>query len=337
MLQHYQFPEPFHTEQGEPLQLSVSYTTAGKLNAGKNNVVWICHALTANADAAGWWPGLVGDGCIIDPEKYFIICANIIGSCYGTTGPLSSDINGLPYLHRFPLITIRDMVAAHKRLRIHLGIDQIFLLAGGSMGGYQALEWAVTEPGVIQNMLLLATGAAESAWGIGIHTAQRMAIEADATWYTDAPDAGAAGLKAARAIGMLTYRNHQLFTAQQTDRDHEKLENFKASAYLYYQGEKLAKRFNAYSYCTLTKAMDTHNLARGRAAAASDVLHHIAQPTLVIGISSDILCPPEEQKYLATHLPDARYEEIDSSFGHDGFLVETEKIAALLDEWLQKL
>lgn len=335
MPEYYHHPELFTTESGGAIRLTVAYTTYGTLNADRSNVAWICHALTASADAADWWPGLVGAGCAIDPEEHFIVCANIIGSCYGTTGPLSdSPDSNTPYLNDFPLITIRDMVQAHIVLRHHLGIDKISLLVGGSMGGYQALEWAVMEPKVVDRLLLLATSAAESAWGIAIHTAQRMAIEADPTWTTQRPDAGSAGLKAARAIGMLTYRSYEQFATQQTDTDHSKIDDFKASSYLRYQGEKLVQRFNAFSYYTLTKAMDSHNLARGRAASAAEVLQQIQQPALVISISSDMLCPVQEQRFLAMHMPQARYEEIDSPYGHDGFLVEAPKIGILLRDWL---
>lgn len=335
MPEYYHHPGSFPTECGGSIRLTIAYTTYGALNADKSNVVWICHALTAGANAADWWPGLVGTGCAINPEDHFIVCANIIGSCYGTTGPLSENPdNGRPYLKDFPLITIRDMVQAHILLSRHLGIDRIALLAGGSMGGYQVLEWAAMEPEVVQRLLLLATSAAESAWGIAIHTAQRMAIEADPTWKESSVGSGNAGLRAARAIGMLTYRSYEQFAAQQTDTDPEKTDHFKASSYLQYQGEKLARRFNAFSYYTLTKAMDSHNLARGRAASPAAVLQHMQQPALIIGISSDMLCPVQEQRFLATHMPQARYEEINSSYGHDGFLVEAEKIGVLLRNWL---
>jgi homoserine O-acetyltransferase len=334
-MQSFHYPDPFITETGASLQLTIAYKTYGALNADKSNVVWICHALTANADAESWWPGLVGNGCAIDPQKHFIVCANIMGSCYGTTGPTSiNPATNERYNRTFPLITIRDMVRAHILLRRHLGIERILLLAGGSMGGYQAQEWALMEKEVVRNLLLLATSAAESAWGIAIHTAQRMAIEADETWQSNKDDGGKAGLKAARAIGMLTYRNYALFAQQQSDPDHEKLDGFKAATYLDYQGDKLVQRFNAYTYWTLTKSMDTHNLARGRNASIAEVLHQIEQPALVIGISSDILCPPDEQRFLASHLPKAKYEEIDSPYGHDGFLVEAEKIGSLLRGWM---
>ncbi|PSK90711.1 homoserine O-acetyltransferase MetX [Taibaiella chishuiensis] len=339
MQNSYHYDQAFTLENGGSLpELHISYHTYGQLDADKSNVVWICHALTASGDAAGWWDGLVGEGRTIDPARHFIVCANIIGSCYGSTGPLSIDkTTGAPFHNSFPLLTIRDMVQAHILLRRHLGIEEIHLLAGGSMGGYQAMEWALAEPQRIRNLFLLVTSAAESAWGIAIHTAQRLAISADQSFGTAADNAGAAGLKAARAIGMLTYRNPALMNKQQTDTDTSKTDDFKASTYIQYQGDKLVSRFNAYSYWTLTKAMDSHNLARGRAASAEAVLQQIAQPVLLVGISSDILCPPHEQRFLAQHLPLCRYEEIDSEYGHDGFLVESEQVGQRLQNWLEGL
>lgn len=330
MLKYYHYPELFVTESGASMPLTIAYATYGQLNEDKSNVVWVCHALTANALVTEWWPGVVGDDCIINPQEHFIVCANIPGSCYGTTGPAGYGSEGAA---GFPLITIRDIVAAHILLRRHLGIEQIALLVGGSMGGYQALEWALMEPHVPQRLFLLATSAAESPWGIAIHEAQRMAIEADATWIHDTPDAGSNGLKAARAIGMLTYRNYTLFATQQQDTDMSKVDGFRAAAYQRYQGDKLTKRFNAKSYWTLTKALDSHNIARGRTATIPQALRLITQPTLVIGIDSDILCPPEEQHRLAADIPDASLSIIHSDFGHDGFLVEAEAISKVFRSW----
>ena len=260
--------ETFQLEGGELLHgITIAYNTYGELNNDRSNVVWVCHALTANSEVTSWWPGVVGDGQVINPDKYFIVCANILGSCYGTTGPLSRDTSGKPYYHRFPPITIRDMVKAHLRLCSHLQIEKIALLMGGSMGGYQVLEWAVMKPDMVRRIFLIATSASESAWGIAIHTTQRLAIEADSTWLHETDQSGSKGLKAARAIGMLSYRNYGILVQKQTDEDKEKLDHYRASSYIQYQGDKLVKRFNAYSYWLLTKSMDTHQLARGRAIA----------------------------------------------------------------------
>ena len=332
----FKYTDRFIAESGfEFPGIEITYSSYGTLNADKSNVVWICHALTANSDAADWWNGVVGNDHVIDPEKYFIVCANILGSCYGTTGPLSIDpLTRQPYYGSFPLITIRDMVQAHILLRKHLGIEKIFLLMGGSMGGYQAMEWCVVENDIIENLLLLATSASESAWGIATHTAQRLSIEADGTWNTPSPKAAAKGLKAARAIGMLTYRNYGIMVQQQTDSDHEKTDQFKVSSYINYQGDKLVQRFNAYSYWQLTKSMDSHNIARGRGGHLEQLLKQFKQRTLIIGISSDILCPLVEQRFLAMHIPAATMIEIDSDYGHDGFMVESKMISLHLQQWL---
>lgn len=329
-------PQPFTLENGTVLPgIRIAYHTYGEMNAERNNIIWVCHALTANSDVADWWKGLVGAGCLVDPGRYFIVCANILGSCYGSTGPASEDpVTGEPYYSRFPNVTIRDMVQAHILLRRHLGIEKISLLMGGSMGGYQVLEWAVMEREAIERIFLIATSPSESAWGVAVHTAQRLAIEADATWKDATKEAGAKGLKAARAIGMLTYRNYGTFQEKQTDPDPEKIDDFKASSYLNYQGEKLVKRFNAYSYWLLTKAMDSHHLGRGRGGDLIAVLQTITQPTLIIGIRSDILCPLDEQRFMADHMPDTRFIEIDSAYGHDGFIIETAQITHFLGEWL---
>ena len=336
LMEVFHYPHSFELENGQSLpEIMVAYHTYGTLNADKSNVVWVCHHLTASSAVIKWWPGVVGTGFVLDPERYFIVCANILGSCYGTTGPHSLDpATGEPYYSLFPQVTIRDMVKAHILLRKHLDIDAIHLLVGGSMGGYQALEWAYMETEVIKKLFLLATSATESAWGIATHTAQRLAIEADHTWLEPSPVAGSRGLKAARAIGMLTYRNYGIMVKNQTDTDSEKLDDYKASSYINYQGDKLVKRFSAYCYWLLTKAMDSHHIARDRGGDIDRVLQLMPQPALIIGVSSDILCPLEEQRHLALQMPAATLIEIDSGYGHDGFMVESEKIARYLSSWL---
>ncbi|HLK30476.1 MAG TPA: homoserine O-acetyltransferase [Puia sp.] len=337
-MDYFEYKQPFELECGETLPgITIAYNTYGRMNVAKDNVVWVCHALTANSDVADWWKGLIGEGWLINPEKYFIVCANILGSCYGTTGPLSIDERtGKPYYSRFPIITIRDMVKAHIHLREFLNIDKIHLLMGGSMGGYQVMEWAIMENDKVENLFLTATSATESAWGIAIHTAQRLAIEADATWKDDSADAGKNGLKAARAVGILSYRNYGILVKKQTEEDVHKIDNYKASSYVDYQGDKLARRFNAYSYWLLTKSMDSHHIARGRKKNVEQILQSIHQRTLIIGINSDILCPMEELHFLAKNIPDSTMIEIDSAYGHDGFLVEVEKISKALDQWMKE-
>ena len=331
--------EIFDLESGKTLrQISISYHTYGKLNAARDNVVWICHALTANSDPMEWWSGLLVDHATIDLESNFLICANILGSCYGTTGPLTIDpATGQPYFQRFPSITIRDMVKAHQLLANYLNISRINLLIGGSMGGYQALEWCVMDPAFIKELFLVTTSAKESAWGIAIHAAQRLAIETDSTFGEPSAGAGRNGLITARAIGMLTYRNYITYQLMQSDTDDSKMDNYKAASYIEYQGVKLANRFNAYSYWSLTRAMDSHNLARGRGMDLASVLKTIKQRVLIIGISSDILCPVQEQLFIAENIPDSTFIKIDSRYGHDGFLVEGKLISEALTKWIKEI
>ena len=317
---------PFHLENGGVLEhLSISYHTYGKLNTSKNNVVWICHALTANSDAQEWWSGIVGTGKLYDPKDQFIVCANTIGSHYGTTGPLTAQLNQGPLLDKFPGVTIRDMVNAHILLRKHLGIHSINTLIGASIGGQQAVEWAITEPELIEQLILIATNARHSAYGIAFNESQRLAIYADPTYGNDNPKGGLKGLITARSIALLSYRSYSGYAANQTESDNERTDDFLASSYQRYQGEKLAKRFNAYSYVLLSKAMDAHNVGRGR-TSVEHALTQIRAKTLVIGIGSDVLFPVSEQQFLAEHIQHARYEQITSDFGHDGFLLEYEQL-----------
>jgi homoserine O-acetyltransferase len=335
-LKLFNYDKSFELENGAVLpQITVAYHTYGKLSEDKSNVIWICHALTANSDAEAWWPGVIGESGFADPSKYFIVCANIIGSCYGSTGPLTTDpVTNKPYFSTFPNVTIRDMVNAHILLRKHLGIDKIHLLMGGSMGGYQVLEWAAMENDRIQNLFLVGTSATESAWGIAVHTSQRLAIEADSTWNSTTAGGGQRGLKAARAIGVITYRNYGILVDKQTDPDPEKLDDYKASSYINYQGDKLVSRFNAYSYWLLTKSMDSHHLGRNRGGKPETVLQKFKQKTLIIGITTDILCPLHEQEFLAEYIPNSTLIKIDSPYGHDGFITEATKISKALRDWL---
>lgn len=328
--------QAFQLESGEQLdRLTIYYTTHGQLNERRDNVVWVCHALTGNADPVEWWPGLVGNGEVIDPQKHFIVCANMLGSCYGTTGPAdfqpnSEDIYGL----EFPLITTRDMARLHQRLADHLGIDRIYLGIGGSMGGQQLLEWAVMAPTLFRHLCPLATNTRHSPWGIAFNEAQRMAMQADETLGTNQPEAGRKGLEAARAIAMLSYRHYRTYEDSQGEEDVEKLVNYKASSYQRYQGKKLWERFDPASYWVLSRAMDNHHLGRGRGDIA-EALGAIQAKTLVIGIDTDILFPVAEQSEIAQMIPDSRFEIIPSDFGHDGFLTETKAISLLLRDFLQ--
>lgn len=324
----------FAFESGEKLsQLKINYSTYGTLNKEKNNVVWICHALTANADPVSWWPGLVGDGFLYNADDYFIVCANILGSCYGSSGP--KEINpetGKPYFLSFPQVTIRDMVRAHELLRSHLGIEKIHTCLGGSLGGQQALEWSILQPSLIDHLVLMATNAFHSPWGIAFNEAQRMAIKADPTWKEERLDAGQAGMAAARAMALLSYRTYETYKKTQSEDTCEKLNGFKAISYQQYQGEKLVKRFNCHSYLYLTHAMDSHNVGRGR-GTVEEVLAGIKSKALLLAIGSDILFPPSEQKFMQENIKNSVYKEVSSLYGHDGFLIETNEIAGIIRDF----
>lgn len=335
MTQVLKIDTPFQLEAGGVLpEVKIAYKTYGQLSPEQDNVVWICHALTANADPVEWWPGLVGEGCFFDPKKYFIVCANMLGSCYGTTGPASIDPEtGTSYGQSFPLVTIRDMVRLHQHLQQHLGIRKISLALGGSMGGQQVLEWAVMDPALFEHICVLATNAYHSPWGVAFNEAQRMAIAADSTSHKNTPDAGKKGLAAARAIAILSYRHYMAYGKTQRETSNETLDEFRASSYQRYQGLKLERRFNVHAYVALSKAMDSHNLGRGRESLEA-ALSLIRAKALIIGIDSDVLFPLVEQEFLSQHIPGAQLSIIKSSFGHDGFLVESEKISLLLTAWL---
>lgn len=332
----YHHKKQFKLESGKKLKnLRIAYHTYGTLNARKDNVVWVCHALTASSDVFDWWQGLFGEKQLFNPDEHFIVCANILGSAYGTTSPLDQNpATGQPYYLQFPQFTIRDLVAAHRLLSDHLKISRIDTLIGGSIGGQQALEWAVTEPHRIARLILIATNARHSPWGIAFNESQRLAISTDRTFYAQHPDGGKKGLKAARAFALLSYRTYNTYGVTQSETEEDRTDQFKASSYQNYQGDKLVRRFNAFSYWYLTKAMDSHHIGRNR-GSLEEALRSIKAETLVIGVSSDILFPAEEQKFLAHHIPNARYREIDSFYGHDGFLVETRALAAEIGTFLE--
>ena len=325
----------FRLESGVTIEnLTVGFHTYGTLNEAKDNVIWICHALTANSDVLDWWEGLFGSGKLFDPDRYFIVCANTLGSCYGTTGPLTPLGNKRPLLDKFPEVTTRDMAGICELLSEHLGIKSIYALIGASLGGQQALEWSILYPEKFKNLFLIATNAYHSPYGIAFNESQRLAIQTDPTFGNGNINGGRKGLIAARSIALLSYRSYAIYGNTQKEESTEKVDGFKASGYQRYQGEKLANRFNAYSYMTLSKAMDSHNVARGRGESVTEILKKVKAKTLVIGVTSDQLFPISEQKFLATEIPNAEYAQITSDYGHDGFLIETKKIAELINDFL---
>ncbi|MBL7831740.1 MAG: homoserine O-acetyltransferase [Saprospiraceae bacterium] len=324
--QIFEHPESVVLEMGDKLEgLKIAYCTYGSLNIDKSNVIWVCHALTANSDVSDWWHKIFGKNKILDPTKYFIICANNLGSCYGTEAFIQKQDGNVERSSSMDaIITIRDMVKIHQILAKHLQIENVYMLIGGSQGAQQCMEWAIVSPDFAEYMVLLATNAKHSAWGIAFNEAQRMAIKA-----------GPEGLKAARAIAMLSYRNYEMFE-RTADRDGGDIGDYGAATYQQHQGAKLAKRFTAGSYMVLSRAMDSHDVGRNRFSTDS-ALQKIKSKTLVIGISSDILFPNIEQKYLAENIPNAKLEIIDSPFGHDGFLTEGSIINNCIQKFIKEI
>lgn len=337
MMKTYRYPHPFPLELGGELpELEIAYHTFGELSESGDNVVWVCHALTANSDVADWWPHTVERGAFLDPDKNFVVCANILGSCYGSTGPLSiNPATGEPYYTDFPRLTIGDIVRAHSLLADHLGIRSVKTLVGSSVGGFQALEWIAREPERFRSLVVLATEAKASPWTIAIDETQRMAITADAEYGERRPDAAAKGLAAARAIGLLSYRGPEGYNLTQQDPPESSPTDHRACSYQRYQGEKLVRRFNVYSYMSILDSFDTHDIGRGRGGVDA-VLGRIKCPAIVIGLTTDIIFTPADMKALAARIPGAEYRQIDSPFGHDGFLVEHGQLNEILNEFMQQ-
>lgn len=347
--------DPFLMEVGARIgPVQVAYETYGTLNAAGDNAILICHALTGSAHAAwyngpeekgpGWWDPLVGPGRAFDTDRYFVVCTNVLGGCYGTTGPTSIDpATGKPYRMRFPQMSIRDMVRVQKAALDALGVRSLVTIAGGSMGGMQVLEWAVMYPEVVRSIMPVATAGRHSAWCVALHEAQRQAILLDPDFQGgDYERPPARGLGIARTVAMISYRSDAEYAARfKRDRlrpgSHFDRDNlFQVESYLRYQGQKLVERFDACTYLYITWAMDQHDLSRDR-APFEEVLRSIEIPALCAGITSDVLYPVHEQKELARHLPRARYFEIDSIHGHDAFLIEWDQVTRAARDFLAEV
>ncbi|HYD40106.1 MAG TPA: homoserine O-acetyltransferase [Anaeromyxobacter sp.] len=329
-------PGPFPLELGGVLpELRIAYRSWGTLDAEGANAVVVCHALTGSADADRWWTRMFGPGRAFDPARDFVVCSNLLGSCYGTTGPASIDpATGATWRGRFPAITIRDMVAAQHALVRALGVRRVQLVIGGSLGGMQALEWALLYPELVERVAFIASTARHSAWAIGLSEAQRQTIFADPRWRDgdyDPDDPPTAGLAAARMQAMLSYRSALSFE-ERFGRRPQAEDLFAVESYLRYQGRQLVDRFDAATYVTLTRAMDTHDVARGR-GDLDEVLRGLHQPMLVVSIDSDVLYWPAEQREVARLAPSARFAVLDSPQGHDAFLIDVDRLSELVAEF----
>ena len=353
---------PLEMDCGEKLSpVTVAYETYGELNTAGNNAILVCHALTGSAHAAGylssdpksagWWDSFIGDGKALDTRKYFVVCSNFLGGCYGTTGPVSlNPSTGRPYGTSFPQMTIRDMVRVQKALIDFLGVKQVRTVIGGSLGGMQALEWGVMFPGVVRSMVPIATASAHSPWCIGLNDIARQAIMNDPGWRNGdyyghgQPERG---LSLARQVAMVSYRSDVSFLDRfRRDKINsngsgarsrfDPTNFFQIESYLRYQGKKLVDRFDANTYIYISRAMDLHDVGYGR-ENVEDVLSSVNIPALCVGIDSDVLYPVHEQKQLASQLPRARYREIVSPFGHDAFLIEFEQLGGFVREFLGEI
>ena len=319
--------------------IEVVYHTSDREYKAGDRVVWLCHALTANSNPMDWWPEMVGKGCCIDPEKDYVVCVNIFASPYGTTGPRDwcagkrREAKGERSPLDFPKVTVRDMARLFPIVRKYIGIEKVDLLVGSSIGGFQALEWAILEPEVIERAAFIATAPRVTPWLGAWMESQRMAIEADPTFKAcESLAGGQKGLEAARALSLISYRTFDGYNLTQAEEDEDCLFAGRVASYERYQGEKLVKRdFDAYSYYYLTWSVDSHNVGRKRGGVAA-ALGKIQAKSVVITITSDGLFPPVEGKEWAAWIPRAKYVEIESKWGHDGFLLETEAIAERLEE-----
>jgi homoserine O-acetyltransferase/O-succinyltransferase len=360
---------PFELTSGDILPaVSIAYEEYGKRNESGDNTILVCHALTGESHAAGismnsgdefsalsllnamkdgypgWWDGMIGPDKPFDTNKYHIICTNILGSCYGTTGPLSiNPVTDKPYMSDFPIVTVRDMVKLQHLFLQQIGINKLLAISGGSLGGMQTLEWAVMYPDFVKAIIPIATAARHSDWCIGINHLARQAIQNDPEWnsgqYKSQPKLG---LGLAREIAMISYRADTIFNERF---DRNRLANdsaltdiknkFQVESYLKYQGEKLVKRFDANTYIRLSHAMDLHDVGLDR-GGTDNALGTIKAATLCIGIDSDILYPAHEQRAIAARISNAQYAEIKSKFGHDAFLVEFEQMRAIIGNFLDK-
>ncbi len=323
----YELEETFPLEFGATIENPIiAYHTYGTLNEKRDNVILVCHALTANSDVEDWWYGLFGKNDIFDWNKYFIICANNLGSPYGTTSPkhidpATKEIYGLD----FPFFTLRDTANLHLKLLDFFGIKSIKLLIGGSCGGNICQEIAYTWKERIENLVLLCCSAMETPWCVAIHESQRITLRSDPTLALKELTAGQASLKACRSVALPFYRTYLSFKMRQKEMDLDKVKDFRSSSYINYQGDKFVKRFNAQCYYQLLLALDTHNIGRGRESIEA-ALSAISANTVVIGFDSDLLIPKLEQQFIAKHIPGAEYVEIKSFFGHDAFLIEIDDI-----------
>lgn len=342
MLRHeYINPGKFQFESGDSIEdLRIVYHTSEKEwhKGDDRKVVWVIHALTANSDAEDWWGDIVGKGKLIDIDKYFVVCVNMLGSPYGTTAPASiCPDTGEPYYLDFPHYTIRDMLSVFIIIRKHLGIDNIDLLVGSSIGGFQGVEWLVTEPDVIRHAVIIATSAVTSPWLAAQNENMLMALEADPSFRACQDlKGGEMGLRAARAIGMSHYRYFKGYNLAQPEPDTDFVFASRAPSYQRYQGKKFSDRFDSYSYYYIVKSTDSQNVGRNR-GGVEKALSTVKADCTFVAIDSDGVFPPPDVKLMADIVPNSKYHLISSDWGHDGFLLEFRKLSQIIEPILQDI
>ncbi|MFN8020022.1 MAG: homoserine O-acetyltransferase [Acidimicrobiales bacterium] len=358
---------PFALDTGTTLSdVTIAYETWGRLDATASNAILICHAWTGDSHAAGpavaghpspgWWDDLIGPGKPLDTDRWFVVCSNVLGGCQGTTGPASPHpVDGLPYGSRFPVVTIRDMVRAQARLANHLGVDTWHCVIGGSMGGMQVLEWAITFPQRVRSIIPVATCAQATAQQIAWGAIGRRAIRLDPNWrggdYYDAEpgDGPSEGLAVARMVAQVTFRSDNVFTdrfgreladGSELNGRLDMWQRFEVERYLDHHGEKLIRRFDTNSYLAIGKAMDLHDVGRGRGGLQA-AMGRIRVPTLTMGIWSDMLYPAYQQRQIHELLvaqgTPSEYLEIDSPHGHDAFLIEFDQVGAPIGRFVDEV
>eukprot|EP00164_Ancoracysta_twista_P006028 GFYU01008314.1.p1 GENE.GFYU01008314.1~~GFYU01008314.1.p1 ORF type:complete len:379 (-),score=52.78 GFYU01008314.1:329-1465(-) len=334
--------EDFEFECGEVLpKVVVNYQTWGKLNSKKDNTMVICHALTGNAQAHNWWKDMFGTRKVFDEEKYYIICMNLLGSCYGSSGPKSIDPRtDEPYGPTFPFVSTKDNARIQRMVIESLGIKEVAVVVGGSLGGMVALEWSYFTD-MVRSSVIIACGGRHSAWQIGVNEIQRQAIALDPKfkdgWY-DPSDPPTKGLGLARQHAMMSYRTHYGYETKfaRTYQPDVSPPTFSVVNYLHYQGKTFNTRFDTNTYISMTHTLDSHDVSRGREEMGyPHALKGIEIPVLVVGISSDVLYPVAEQKDLHKYIPNSDLCIIQSPHGHDGFLLEHEKLNAAVLKWLR--
>lgn len=356
--QTYTHPTPFVLESGETLaNAKLRYMTYGTLDEkSRDNVLVVCHALTGNASLHAWWGDLLGSGKAFDTDRYFVVCCNLLGSCYGSTSPISTDPTSpsgdKQYGIDFPDVSVRDSVRLQLHLlRDHLALSSVKCVVGGSFGGMQVVEYAAQAGAgaapFVRSVIPIACGTEHSAWQIAVSEAQRQAIYADPKWRGGRPtlkDPANGGLRVARQIGMISYRTSKGYdtkfgrrrrkdTSSSSSKEYGREAAWQVKSYLEYQGDKILTRFDPITYVKLTEQMDSHDVGRGRGGKVR-ALANVRIPAMVLGIDSDVLYPLYEQEELATLLPNGELNVITSDAGHDGFLLEQDQVAGYITRFL---